>query len=69
MAVLTHPLSGAVYSLLEEGLVRVENNGLEGVFTHEGRHVSGDLTHVDMHMALWLAGPALPAEDAIRRNR
>ena len=69
MAVLKHPLSGATYSLRDDGLVDVDNNGLTGVFHSDGRRESGELQQVDPHMLLWLAGPQLPAEDAVRRNR
>lgn len=60
MPVLKHPLSGATYTLRDDGLVDVDNNGLTGVFHCDGRHETGELTHADPHMLMWLAGPALP---------
>lgn len=69
MTVLKHPLSGATYSLRDDGLVDVENNGLKGVFSHTGKYLSGELRQADPHMLLWLAGPQLPAGAAVRRNR
>lgn len=69
MTVLKHPLSGATYTLREDGLVDVENNGLRGVFAYTGQHKSGELRQADPHMLLWMAGPQLPAEFAVRRNR
>ncbi len=69
MAQLQHPLTGALYSLREDGLVEVDNNGLKGAFRFDGKHVSGELRVADPHMLLWLAGPQLPAEHNIRRNR
>jgi len=63
MAQLRHPISGAMYTLVEGGLVEVDNNGLTGLFDAEGRHHSGELTHADPHMLVWLAGPQLPADD------
>ena len=69
MTILKHPLSGATYTLREDGLVEVENNGLTGVFAFDGRHRSGDLRHADPHMLLWMAGPQLPEGANVRRNR
>ena len=69
MPALRHPLSGAVYTLREDGLVDVENNGLHGVFKFDGHHCSGELTQADPHMLLWLAGPQLPPGANVRRNR
>lgn len=65
---LKHPISGAVYTALDDGTVQVEINGRIGVFHHDGRHLSGELRVADPHMALWLAGPQLPATaDSSRR--
>ena len=69
MTVLKHPISGALYTLREDGLVEVDNNGLQGLFYSTGRHHSGELTRADPQILLWIAGPQLPEEDNIRRNR
>ena len=69
MAVLKHPVSGAIYTLRGDGLVEVENNGLQGVFAWNGQYRSGDLRQADPHMLLWLAGPQLPDGANVRRNR
>lgn len=63
MSQLKHPLSGALYTVADDGLVEVDNNGLIGLFDAEGRHHSGELTHADPHMLVWLAGPQLPVDD------
>jgi hypothetical protein len=68
MAALKHPLTGAIYTLRDDGLVDVDNNGLRGVFDCNGRHHSGALRYADPHMLLWLAGPQLPP-DANNRRR
>ena len=36
MARLRHPINGAMYTVLEDGLVEVENNGLTGIFDADG---------------------------------
>ena len=69
MTVLKHPVSGAVYTLREDGLVEVENNGLKGTFAFDGRHQEGDLRQADPHMLVWIAGPQLPKGSDVRRNR
>ncbi len=70
MARLKHPLNGAMYTVVDDGLVEVENNGLTGRFTWDGRHQAGDLTYADPHMLVWLAGPQLPeGATATRKHR
>jgi len=69
MTVLRHPLSGALYTLREDGLVEVENNGKTGVFSFDGRYRKGELRQADPHLLLWIAGPQLPVGANIRRNR
>jgi len=64
MTVLTnvrrHPLSGALYGVDEDGLVHVQLEEVEGVFTSEGTWVRGELREADPHLCGWLAGPQLP---------
>ena len=69
MAIMKHPNSGAIYTLRKDGNVDVENNGVTGVFTSNGRYLSGDIRQADPHFILWLAGPQLPAESMVRVNR
>ncbi|MFU8816252.1 MAG: hypothetical protein ACNA7W_12955 [Pseudomonadales bacterium] len=69
MTVLRHPLSGAVYSLRDDGRVDVENNGLKGIFSYDGRFHGGELRQADPHLLLWIAGPQLPRGADVRRNR
>jgi hypothetical protein len=68
MAQLRHALSGAVYTLVAENTVEVENNGLIGRFDATGRHLDGELTHADPHMLVWLAGPQLPRNNPMSRR-
>jgi hypothetical protein len=63
MAQLRHALSGALYTVIDDGRVQVENNGLRGIFDASGRHLEGELRHADPHMLVWLAGPQLPVTD------
>lgn len=69
MSQLRHPLSGAIYTLRKDGLVDVENNGLTGVFSFDGRYRSGALRQADPHLLLWIAGPQLDPQHNVRRNR
>ena len=63
-------MNGAMYTVRSDGLVEVENNGLTGVFTWDGRHDSGELTYADPHMLVWLAGPQLgEGSDGGRKHR
>ena len=69
MPALKHPISGAIYTLRDDGLVDVDNNGLRGTFDRDGRHQSGELRYADPHMLVWLAGPQLPKGGDKRRHR
>ena len=68
MAVLRHALSGALYTVIGDNRVQVENNGLIGVFDATGQHIEGELRHADPHMLVWLAGPQLPVGDRQARR-
>ena len=57
-----HPISGAIYQALGDGLVRVEDKakGKWGVFRHDGTWIEGDLTYADRHLLGYVGGPDLP---------
>lgn len=57
-----HPITGAVYQAIGDGLVRVEDkaNGKSGIFRHDGTWIEGDLTHADKHLLGYVGGPDLP---------
>jgi len=57
LAKLRHSLTGGIYERLENGLVRVEEGGLTGIFKLDGRWHSGDLRDADPHMIGWVGGP------------
>jgi hypothetical protein len=69
MPAMKHPLSGAIYTLRDDGLVEVDNNGKRGLFHYDGRYCSGELRQADPHFLLWLAGPQLPGGVTTRRHR
>jgi len=56
MPVLKHALTGGVYELQDNGLIKVTENGREGFFHPDGRYESGELTHADLHLLGWLGG-------------
>ena len=56
---LRHPLTRAVYTLQDDGLIQVETtDGQTGVFDARGRHRSGELKDADPHLLGWIGGPA-----------
>jgi phenylpropionate dioxygenase-like ring-hydroxylating dioxygenase large terminal subunit len=57
-----HPISGALYEEVGEGLVRVDDRarGTWGVFRADGSWVEGPLTHADPQLLLYIGGPNLP---------
>ncbi len=73
MRAIRHPLSGAIYDLEAEGVVRVEKDGRAGRFRSDGSYLSGDIYSADPHLCQWIGGRALPlrhrtAGDAIKRQ-
>ena len=52
---LRHPLSGAVYDITPEGVVRVSTDSSSGLFDPNGVWVEGDLRTCDPQMCNWLA--------------
>ena len=57
-----HPLSGATYTELGDGKVRVEKAKKYGIFQWDGRHLEGDLMYADPHLLQWVGGPELPQD-------
>lgn len=58
MRKLRHVLSGATYESHEPGLIRVDHNGVVGIFREDGSWVSGELRSADQHMCNWVGGRA-----------
>lgn len=52
---LAHPVTGAIYSDAA-GNVKVEHNGLVGLFRKNGSWIEGDLRTCDPMMCIWIAG-------------
>jgi len=69
MPKMKHAISGAIYSLEPDGLVKVELNGATGYFDAQGRYQHGDIKQADPHMIGWLGGPKLPDGMGGRRHR
>ncbi len=57
-----HPISGAVYEEIGDGVVRVEDRarGKYGLFKWDGAWIEGDLTYADPHLLRFIGGPDLP---------
>jgi hypothetical protein len=64
-----HPLSGAIYEDMGNGLVRVDKAGQIGVFKTSGQYVEGDLTFADLHMLVWVGGRELPPGANVNQRR
>ena len=57
---IRHPCSHALYEQDGHGNVLVTDGARAGVFTGEGRWVSGELRECDPQMCNWIAGPIAP---------
>jgi hypothetical protein len=56
---LIHPFTGALYEQSGDGNIRVTHRGRVGIFTTDGRWLSGELRECDPHMCGWIAGPQI----------
>lgn len=56
MADMTHPFdTETLYEAIEDGNVRLSNGDKVGIFTNEGRHLSGDIREADPQLCVWVA--------------
>ena len=53
--IIRHAFGNVAYSLTDDGLVRVDDNGTEGLFTGAGVWVSGELREADPQMCVWVS--------------
>ena len=61
MPKLRHPVTGAIYDLEPDGLIRVETkDGLVGWFNADASWSRGELREADPHVIGWVAGQRLP---------
>ncbi len=55
MSTLTHPFDPeTLYELDANGNVRLTKAGKVGIFTTEGRHISGDIREADPQLCVWV---------------
>ena len=66
---LKHPLTGAIYTLQDDGLIRVEVDGRSGLFHPDGRYKSGDVRDADPHLIGWIGGPQLQTRGPLGSSR
>jgi hypothetical protein len=57
MRSIRHPLSGALYDLEANGVLRVTtHDGKTGLFRGDGTYINGDLYFADPHLCGWIGG-------------
>ncbi len=66
MRAIRHPMSGAVYDLQEDGNVRVEKDGMTGLFRPDGTYISGDIHSADPQLCGWIGGCDVRATAPLR---
>lgn len=59
---MRHPLSGSVYGIDEDGLVRVVKGDSYGRFDAIGRWVEGDIRYADPQLCQWIGGSQLEGD-------
>jgi hypothetical protein len=61
---IRHPFTHALYELDADGAIRVTLDGRAGLFTVEGRWISGELREADPQLCGWVGGPRLQSARA-----
>ena len=62
MASHTHPFDKeTLYELDEDGNIRLSKGNSVGIFTTEGRHISGDIREADPQLCVWVGNNPSPA--------
>ncbi len=62
MRSIQHPLSGALYDLEANGVIRVtRQDGKTGLFRANGTYIKGDVYFADPHLCGWIGGRDLPS--------
>jgi hypothetical protein len=56
---IRHPFTNALYEQDGEGHIRVTDGERNGVFTTDGRWLSGDLRECDPQLCGWVGGPQI----------
>ena len=54
---LYHPFTRALYERHGDGEIKVTDGERVGVFTSDGRWISGELRECDPQLCNWVAGP------------
>ncbi len=54
---LYHPFTKALYERHGGGDIKVTDGDREGIFTHHGQWISGELRECDPQLCNWVAGP------------
>ncbi len=54
---IRHPFTRALYERDDDGNIVVTDGDRHGVFTGEGRWISGELRECDPQLCGWVAGP------------
>lgn len=54
---IRHPFTKALYERDGEGNILVTDGDRQGLFTSEGRWISGELRECDPQLCGWVAGP------------
>ena len=63
MATTTHPFDPSItYEMIEEGNIRLSQGDKFGIFTNEGRHISGEIREADPQLCVWVGNNPIPSE-------
>lgn len=51
---ITHPFTGALYELTEDGNIRVTDGDSHGLFQGDGQWISGSIREADPQLCVWV---------------
>lgn len=55
MSGMKHAFTHASYELTSDGNIQVTDGDRQGLFTHDGRWISGEMREADPQMCVWVS--------------
>lgn len=52
---ITHPFTGELYELTDDGNIRITQGDTAGLFHRDGRWISGAIREADPQLCVWIA--------------
>ena len=65
---IKHPFDNVIYTLMENGEIRITDGDREAFFHQDGRWIKGDFRQADPQMCVWVGNRPDPAGVTVQRR-